>query len=105
MNASNHNGHDHGHGGHSCCATKPQAAESTAAKVTDPVCGMQVDPATTPHHAQHAGTAYHFCSARCLEKFIADPQKYLSPSKGQEPVATVPAGTIYTCPMHTEIRQ
>ncbi|WDJ08224.1 heavy metal translocating P-type ATPase [Xanthomonas campestris] len=68
----------------------------------DPVCGMQVDPLTTEHHATHAGTDYHFCSARCRERFVADPAKYLSP------VTTAPAaaaGTTYTCPMHPEIRQ
>lgn len=69
--------------------------------VTDPVCGMQVDPATTPHHATHGGAEHHFCSARCREKFVADPERYLSP---QVPVAA-PAGTIYICPMHPEIRQ
>ncbi|MCF8828537.1 heavy metal translocating P-type ATPase [Xanthomonas campestris pv. raphani] len=63
---------------------------------------MQVDPLTTEHHATHAGTDYHFCSARCRERFVADPAKYLSP------VTTAPAaaaGTTYTCPMHPEIRQ
>ncbi len=106
MNAPSHDSHEHTNAntGHSCCATKPQAAENTAAKVTDPVCGMQVDPATTQHHAEHAGSAYHFCSGRCREKFVADPDKYLSPSTAQA-AAPAPAGTIYTCPMHPEIRQ
>jgi Cu+-exporting ATPase len=105
MNASNHNGHDHGHADHSCCAAKPQALASTGATETDPVCGMQVDPATTPHHAEHAGTQYYFCAARCREKFLGDPGKYLSPSSGQAAAIPAPAGTIYTCPMHPEIRQ
>jgi Cu+-exporting ATPase len=71
---------------------------------TDPVCGMTVDPATAKFHAVHAGREFHFCSARCREKFVADPAKYLAP----EPAATVApkgAGTIYTCPMHPQIRQ
>jgi heavy metal translocating P-type ATPase len=74
------------------------------ATVKDPVCGMTVAPATTPHHADHAGTAYHFCSAGCRTKFIADPAKYLhpKPTLRAEPVAM---GTIYTCPMHPQIRQ
>ena len=104
MNASNHTSHDHEHAGHSCCATKQQASADIP-KVTDPVCGMQVDPATTPHHAEHVGSEYHFCSARCREKFIADPEKYLSPSKEPAAAAPAPVGTIYTCPMHPEIRQ
>lgn len=74
----------------------------------DPVCGMKVDPAKTPHHATHGGTLYHFCAARCRERFIADPAKYLAPkpdADGTAAVAAAPAGTIYTCPMHPEIRQ
>jgi len=74
-----------------------------AVTATDPVCGMTVDPAKTPHHHVHDGVEYHFCNPRCREKFIADPGRYLSPRAG-EPEAAVP-GAIYTCPMHPEIRQ
>jgi Cu+-exporting ATPase len=52
---------------------------------------------------EYNGADYHFCSAKCMDKFRADPQSYLTP-KAQEP-ATAPEGTIYTCPMHPEIRQ
>lgn len=67
----------------------------------DPVCGMKVDPATSPHHVTHAGREYHFCSAKCRTKFVADPEQYLTP---QAPVEA-PSGTIWTCPMHPEVRQ
>ena len=66
----------------------------------DPVCGMTVDPGTAKHKAEHKGHTYYFCSAGCRTKFVAAPAKYLD--KVEEPVA---AGTIYTCPMHPEIRQ
>jgi P-type Cu+ transporter len=83
-----------------------QAAEPGGAlavdKVRDPVCGMSVDPKTTPHHADHAGRAYHFCGAGCRTKFIADPERYLQPAP---PAPAGPADAIYTCPMHPEIRQ
>jgi len=69
--------------------------------VLDPVCGMTVDPATTPHHAHHAGQDWHFCSAGCRTKFIADPQRYLEP----QPEVAVPEGMMWTCPMHPEVRQ
>ncbi|WP_420141355.1 heavy metal-binding domain-containing protein, partial [Sphingomonas sp.] len=69
--------------------------------VKDPVCGMSVDPAKTAHHADHAGHPFHFCSAGCRGKFIADPERYLTP---QAPV-DAPAGAIWTCPMHPEVRQ
>jgi Cu+-exporting ATPase len=71
--------------------------------VKDPVCGMTVDPHTAKHRHQHDGHPYYFCSAKCREKFIAEPAKYLKP--GLKPAVPVPAGTIYTCPMHPEIRQ
>ncbi|WP_417591650.1 heavy metal translocating P-type ATPase [Parasphingorhabdus sp.] len=86
-------------------ATSPDHGhEDCAHPVKDPVCGMTVDPANTEHHAHHDGQDYHFCSAGCRTKFVADPDRYLSPnpSAGQE---DVPEGTIYTCPMHPEIRQ
>lgn len=71
--------------------------------VKDPVCGMTVDPHTAKHRHVHDGQPYYFCSAKCREKFIAEPAKYLKPEKKQ--AAPVAAGTIYTCPMHPEIRQ
>ncbi len=69
----------------------------------DPVCEMSVDPRTSQHNAEHEGKQYHFCSSDCREKFVVDPQRYLSGrTRSQE---SVPEGTIYTCPMHPQIRQ
>jgi len=76
--------------------------EDAPAGVIDPVCGMTVDPHKTPHRAEHAGNPYYFCSAGCRAKFVADPVRYLGKAKNPEPV---PEGTIFTCPMHPEIRQ
>jgi Cu+-exporting ATPase len=78
--------------------------DDCAHPVKDPVCGMTVDPAKTEYHARHDDQDYHFCSAGCRTKFVADPDRYLSsgPSPAME---DVPEGTIYTCPMHPEIRQ
>ena len=75
-----------------------------AAPSTDPVCGMSVDPLTAKHVAEHAGETFHFCSAGCRQKFVADPGKYLKPAKA-EPASAVDTDVIYTCPMHPEIRQ
>jgi Cu+-exporting ATPase len=74
-----------------------------AAGVRDPVCGMTVDPATSKHRFDYRGETYHFCSAGCRTKFAADPVSCLE--KDSKPKAAVPEGTIYTCPMHPEIRQ
>ncbi|MDZ4349567.1 MAG: heavy metal translocating P-type ATPase [Xanthomonadaceae bacterium] len=71
-------------------------------KARDPVCGMRVDPATTPHRHEHDGQTYHFCSARCRDRFAADPGRYLEPEEG-DGAKDAPPGTRYTCPMHPEI--
>jgi Cu+-exporting ATPase len=78
-----------GHAGH---------ARATA---RDPVCGMTVDPQRTAHRHAIGGHTYYFCSAGCRTKFAADPEKYLRPA----PAEPAPAGAIYTCPMHPEVRQ
>ncbi len=67
----------------------------------DPVCGMTVDPAKSPHHAQHQGIDYHFCCAGCRTKFIADPDTYLHPV----PPEPAPPGTTWICPMDPEVHQ
>jgi Cu+-exporting ATPase len=75
-----------------------------AISTKDPVCGMTVDPATTPHRHVHRRETYFFCSSGCRARFAADPGKYLeSPTRG--PAIPMPAGTIFTCPMHPEVRQ
>src|SRR5882757_9216460 len=101
-----------------CCKASPNTT-------IDPVCGMTVKTAS-PHRAEHEGQQFGFCSAGCRTKFVNDPERYLAaPSRAPEPgqhapnahspavhakvsalpQAEIPAGTIYTCPMHPEIRQ
>src|SRR5712671_1029711 len=75
---------------------------ASAPRAKDPVCGMEVDPATARHRAEHDGRTYYFCSAGCRAKFAADPVKYLGLAPAPEAAA---ADAIYTCPMHPEIRQ
>jgi Cu+-exporting ATPase len=71
-------------------------------RAKDPVCGMMVDPAVTPHHALQDGADYHFCSAGCRSRFVADPARYLRPVRNE---VAAPAGAVWTCPMHPEIRR
>ena len=88
----------------------PMPVETKASEphfVKDVVCGMTVDADATQHRAEYQGQTYYFCSAGCRTKFIANPQHYL----GEETTAPVPMppkpmseGTIYTCPMHPQIR-
>lgn len=46
------------------------------ATVKDPVCGMEIDPATAAAHEEYEGSTYHFCSHDCHVKFNADPARY-----------------------------
>jgi Cu+-exporting ATPase len=62
---------------------------------------MTVDPHTAKHRADYHGHPYYFCSAGCRTKFVNGPQKYLD-AREPEPVAE---DTVYTCPMHPQIRQ
>ena len=71
----------------------------------DPVCGMSVDPATARHKVEHGGSTYHFCSAGCRDKFVAEPARFLTASAGTPPPTPAPSGAIYTCPMHPQVRQ
>jgi P-type Cu+ transporter len=102
-------------------------APSSATKEKDPVCGMDVDPKKTKHRLEHAGKTYYFCCGGCLEKFRANPDRYLStkPSAGfvqlgssqapRPPENTAPAQIeqkpdahderAYVCPMCPEVRQ
>src|SRR5436190_1321630 len=80
------------------------APPTTSAEAKDPVCGMTVDPAKTPHRHSHGGVSYFFCSGGCRAKFASDPGKYLD-SSAPTPEEPIPAGTIFTCPMHPEVRQ
>ena len=77
-------------------------ASHEGGKAVDPVCGMAVDRAAAQHRAEHEGHDYVFCSAGCRTKFVADPGKYLGEKLEAK---AAPAGTIYTCPMHPQVRQ
>ena len=48
-----------------------------AEHVTDPVCGMQVDPATAAGSSEYQGTTYYFCSTGCKRQFDKDPQIFV----------------------------
>lgn len=69
---------------------------------TDPVCGMPVDSHTAKYRAEHYEQTYYFCSAHCHDKFVAKPDIYLA---GKTPIEESASDTIYTCPMHPQIRQ
>jgi len=57
----------------------------TAADVKDPVCGMEVEPATAAGHTDHNGQTYYFCGSGCKQKFDLNPEQYLGkPASAQQ---------------------
>jgi P-type Cu+ transporter len=100
----------------SCCshkhhlhAVKPPVSPEEPATQIDPVCGMTVK-SSTRHKLVHDGVEHWFCNPKCLAKFEAAPEKYLEKEDHAEhghghAAEPAPAGTIYTCPMHPEVRQ
>ena len=81
--------------------------------VLDPVCGMKVDTRTARYRYDLGDTPYYFCSASCRDRFAANPDRYLNPPE-HDPAVKAPAlgalseaaeGTIWTCPMHPEVRR
>jgi Cu+-exporting ATPase len=107
--ACGHSGHGHAEHVHDNAG----ASGEHGTIVRDPVCGMNVDSRTAAHTLQLGDTTYYFCSAGCLAKFKADPDRYLNPP-AQDPAVQSPAmgalvqaaeGTIWTCPMHPQIRR
>ncbi|WP_298309519.1 heavy metal translocating P-type ATPase, partial [Reyranella sp.] len=91
---------------HACCHAShgaPPAPVQDPAIAIDPVCGMKVKIEGAKNTTVHEGQTYYFCNPKCLQKFTAEPARYLKPEEAPAPPAA--PGTIFTCPMHPEIRQ
>ena len=94
----------------------------------DPVCGMNVNPATAKNVHEHAGKTYYFCCAPCVDKFKVDPNRYLNlpakqsglvtlgatPKPAPSPIRQISlptkppqtaAAAAYVCPMCPEVRE
>ncbi len=105
--AESYESNHHHHKGNSCCGSQESSDK------IDPVCGMKVTE-KSPHKFNYKNKPFYFCSEGCKTKFEADPETYLAkksdagdkhPDTSSPNNAQVPAGTIYTCPMHPEVRQ
>src|SRR3989338_6112314 len=70
--------------------------------VKDPVCGMDVDPKKAEVSSIYKGETIYFCNPRCRERFNADPESFMV---REEKPAVPEEETVYTCPMHPEVRQ
>ena len=95
MSAHGHHDHHDHHG----------TAAPARGSVTDPVCGMQIDPATAAGQIEHGGRTYYFCSLRCEERFRAQPDAYrgATPAPSAPPSPPPAAAGTWTCPMHPQI--
>ena len=72
----------------------------------DPVCHMQVMPETAAARYEYKGKTYYFCNPRCRDRFKANPEQFLAPVKLEIPKSKIEVSeSIYTCPMHPEVRQ
>jgi Cu+-exporting ATPase len=70
---------------------------SGAAREKDPVCGMTVDPSKSAAKQDFRGNTYYFCSKRCAERFVKEPDKFLAVpgTSGMEPARSAnPAHTV-----------
>jgi P-type Cu+ transporter len=87
------------------------APPSEASQAIDPVCGMAVYPTAATSRADQNGQRYYFCCNGCKTKFLADPAQFTNPTTRlarnvpNTPSVPVARGTIYTCPMHPQIRR
>ena len=71
----------------SCCSShatqsQPESETATQASAIDPVCGMNVDIATTEYKSVYEGQTYYFCCAGCQHSFEKTPQQYLTSREG-----------------------
>ena len=94
---AHHHAHAHGHASHQ------HEDKSPPTMVKDPVCGMDVDPSTTRFQATFDGRTFYFCSQNCHDKFKANPEQYVAAAPAK--AAPAPEGTVWTCPMHPQIRR
>ncbi|HEV2617835.1 MAG TPA: heavy metal translocating P-type ATPase [Candidatus Acidoferrales bacterium] len=83
---------------------KSGSTAATAGQLaTDPVCGMNVDPARAKANREHQGTEYYFCCDGCAAKFAAAPDKYLGAKTLTAPTAQLhtiqsPAADVFHAP-------
>jgi Cu+-exporting ATPase len=88
--------------------SKGRTSASVPGQTRDPVCGMAIEPVTSKVRTEYDDQTYYFCCVGCRAQFLANPTQYLNLHVQSAPtVPTTPSvqGTIYTCPMHPQIRR
>ena len=66
----------------------------------DPVCGMEVNPASAEAQSEYEGVKFYFCSQECKKAFDADPLRYMDETDLAEARAKqqTRAGTVSPAP-------
>lgn len=82
---------------------RPHETKTPGETAVDPVCGMKV-PIDTPRRYDYQGRTYRFCSDKCATAFRASPQRFVGTPKQRAGASAAKPGTVYTCPMHPQIR-
>jgi Cu+-exporting ATPase len=107
---SSHHHHSHPSAPESSTGTvRTASGHAPGQLVTDPVCGMRIDPNTARGGSvTHQDETIYFCNPGCREKFSASPERYpvrpsSAPARSSASTPTVGGQAVYTCPMHPEI--
>ena len=111
MNENTHkqNDHENAHDHHKPiehpdASSSEKSSKSNTTDLKDPVCGMTVT-RQAAYQSVHMGSTFFFCGTKCKTKFDVNPMLYMSGNAEKSQMTSAAAGTIYTCPMHPEIRQ
>lgn len=104
-----------------CRDKDSQGVKSSTNTVTDPVCGMEVNPSAAAGKSMHSGTEYYFCSTGCKQKFDKAPEQFANSAAARQEKPALEVGqqggiaareprpkqakAEYTCPMHPEVSQ
>jgi Cu+-exporting ATPase len=106
MDAVKREGSNHHHSGHAAQQRDASPRTPPTGSALDPVCGMMVETASAKHTHTWNEKTWYFCSDQCKTKFAAEPERYAAQVDApQQPAPPRAPGTIYTCPMHPQIRR
>src|SRR5690606_29915068 len=91
----------------SCCESKGEKSfkAKNLNEAIDLVCGMTVDPNDCAASTEYKEKTYFFCSKNCLLSFKKTPEDFLSEELKAKKVSGVSKDALYTCPMHSAIKQ
>lgn len=79
--------------------------EDSPKRVVDPVCGMKILLGKAAGSQEYEDQTYYFCSQSCVQKFKADPARYVAREAEQRPASSVANGLEYICPMDPEVHK